>query len=948
MRAWTTFCWLAAAAFAALTLTAHVARADEAQEALEQGNAAFGNEDCDLAIRHYTEAIRLDPKLAEAYFGRGNAYWKKTDTDKALADFTAAIRLNPKDAKLHSSRGLAYAKKGEYDKAIANCGEAIRLDSKDARGYYSRGLAYLESGDRDKAIVDLNEAVQLNPRYAAVYYVRGRAYFDKGDFDTAIVDLTEAIRLYSKYAEAYCCRGAAYRARGDFGKAIADYTEAIQLDPKSARGYEGRGATCDQKGEYGKALADYLEAIRLGKCGNAVYERAVWLLIEHKRYPEAERLIEGCGTRQGTLSDGLRQLQMQLYLARGDVKLSLETARKTAEASSDYRTHLWHGRLLFAAIRQTGAKNDPEATGKMTAEATQAFQRAVELSDKNPETWLPLVQFLCVTGQTERAKAAIAEARKKLPADAPQTPFTMGQCHEALGDLPAAQEQYEAALKAAPDNPAVIRSVTEFYWRTGKPQQADAQLERILGGRVKAEPGDIQWARRVRAAILFGQGGYHNQQRARQLVEQNLAVDPTSTPDLRLKATIVAALPSRAQQEEAVRILEQLAASLETRTNDDWYNLALLYLARDEWGKFNQAMLRLLAVAGDEPRYLTTYIIAALQRNEQQNAEIWLDHLQKVAPNQFNTTALRAELLVRRGKYEEALDLLKAFVGKPAALPADATARRLMAAECLERLAVMISGAEQERWQPQYVREAEELVRQYVKERPGTEELLISFLGRQGKCDEALALLEHNWPRMNPVAISQVMLPLLQPGRPNEEQLQRGERLLKEAVQRFDRPVPLLLAQADLATLYERYEEAETLYREIIAQGGGNPAPVALNNLAVLLAMRGIKLDEALQLINRALEVSGPVGAMLDTRASVYIALKQPDKALADMQDALADAERPERLFHLAQVQHLKGDEAAAAAALRRANKLGLTAAALHPLERPSYRELQKLLEYEP
>jgi tetratricopeptide (TPR) repeat protein len=198
---------------------------------------------------------------------------------------------------------------------------------------------------------------------------------------------------------------------------------------------------------------------------------------------------------------------------------------------------------------------------------------------------------------------------------------------------------------------------------------------------------------------------------------------------------------------------------------------------------------------------------------------------------------------------------------------------------------------------------------------------------------------------MNPVAISQVILPLLQPGRPTKEQLQRGERLLKEAIERFDRPVPLLMVQADLWTLHERYDEAESLYREILAKNSSNPPPVALNNLAVLLAMQGVKLDEALKLIDRAIGVSGPVAAMLDSRATVYIALKQPDKALADIQNTLAEAERPGRLFRLSQAYLLKGDKTAAADAIRKANKLGLTAAALQPLERASYRELQKLIE---
>ncbi len=81
--------------------------ANAAQQAWEQGNAACLHGDFDLAIRHYTEALRLDPKCAKAYFSRGRAYETKGDQGKAVADYTAAIRLDPEYAEAYCNRGLA-------------------------------------------------------------------------------------------------------------------------------------------------------------------------------------------------------------------------------------------------------------------------------------------------------------------------------------------------------------------------------------------------------------------------------------------------------------------------------------------------------------------------------------------------------------------------------------------------------------------------------------------------------------------------------------------------------------------------------------------------------------------------------------------------------------------------------------------------------------------------
>ena len=47
----------------------------------------------DKAISDFTEAIRLDPQFAPAYYNRGTAYLHKGDHAKANADFATARRL---------------------------------------------------------------------------------------------------------------------------------------------------------------------------------------------------------------------------------------------------------------------------------------------------------------------------------------------------------------------------------------------------------------------------------------------------------------------------------------------------------------------------------------------------------------------------------------------------------------------------------------------------------------------------------------------------------------------------------------------------------------------------------------------------------------------------------------------------------------------------------------
>src|SRR5215813_4680668 len=227
-----------------------------------QGGTSIFKRDYDGAIAEYSEAIRLIPANALAFFGRGLAYGRKGDHDRAIADYSEAIRLDPKYAIAFHNRGMAYANKSEYDRAIADYSETIRLDPKHAQAFINRGLAYANKGDHDRAIADYGEAIRLNSNYATAFNNRGIAYANKRGYDRAIADYSEAIRLDPKHTTAFYNRGLAYSNKGDQDRAIADYSEAIRLDPKHANAFFNRGLAYGRKSEYDRAIADYSEVIQ--------------------------------------------------------------------------------------------------------------------------------------------------------------------------------------------------------------------------------------------------------------------------------------------------------------------------------------------------------------------------------------------------------------------------------------------------------------------------------------------------------------------------------------------------------------------------------------------------------------------------------------------------------------------------------------------------------------
>ena len=99
------------------------------------------------ALADYSEAIRLDPRLAMAFNNRGNIYRDQGDYDRALADYDRALALDPAKPDPLASRGWVLSQKGEDERARQDFEKALALDP--APELKQKLEAALIAGDKD-------------------------------------------------------------------------------------------------------------------------------------------------------------------------------------------------------------------------------------------------------------------------------------------------------------------------------------------------------------------------------------------------------------------------------------------------------------------------------------------------------------------------------------------------------------------------------------------------------------------------------------------------------------------------------------------------------------------------------------------------------------------------------------------------------------------------------
>jgi len=129
------------------------------------GNVLEDRGRIDEAIAHYTEALRIDPSLADSYNNIGLALTKLGRADEAVPNFLKAIKINPKNAAAHYNLGTVLASQGKLDEAVYHFRESIRIKPDYAKAYNNLGNALLLERKIDEAIDCYREALHIEPDY---------------------------------------------------------------------------------------------------------------------------------------------------------------------------------------------------------------------------------------------------------------------------------------------------------------------------------------------------------------------------------------------------------------------------------------------------------------------------------------------------------------------------------------------------------------------------------------------------------------------------------------------------------------------------------------------------------------------------------------------------------------------------------------------------------------
>ena len=850
--------------------------------------------------------------------------------------------------------------------------------------------AYSELGAVDKADSIWKQLGQMRPEDISIQMVLFDIAGREGD-EAGTQAVLERIRQAEgpdgpcgNYVQAMILlnRGVRKRELGENLTTARDLLEkAATQRPYWALVAHARGVLEDLSGNLDVAYEHYNRALSLGDRSREVIGRVVQYLASRQRFDEADDLLKELSKEDPNLLTGsLARLGWKIAWEQERYDQALGLAGEVAEGSTNYSDLIWVAQLRYAR-------------GQRGRDVERPLRQAVEMASTAPETWYALLTYLVREGRESEAEVEIQKAAKVLPQEVKRK--AIGRCYELIGREDLAVEQYRKAVEEHPGDLGRILVLTDYYVRIGDMKQAEPYLSKIISGKLEAPDYAVAWAKRRRAMQIASGGSYDDTRRALKLLsEAEETGEQDTVADMRVKAMILSARSVLADQQQAISLWETIAKS-QKLTAREQFMLAQLYEVTDDWNKARGVYQHLLAADPNNIVNIIHYTNGLIERGDYFEAEVWVRKLEELQPNALLTVQFRASLLHIQGRTKEAVRRLREYIknfsartvdqhladlikqskvseamailqkslqsGKQDDLSQEAfklAHKRLEEGKTQEALALLnryidaarlsqelraeaVESVGQQLEKMNEPEAAEEMYRAYVDRSnlPEARMELAVFLARQGRFDEALKICEESWKDANPDSVATTSVAIVEAAQGNKKYLDVVEGWLLDSLKKHPDSTWHYLSLALLQEQKLHYTEAILNYQRVVQI---DPEHIlALNNLAWLMSLKREQPDQALEYINRAISVLGPIPQFLDTRASVYMALNQPEKAIVDLEVALKQSPRGLYYYHLAQAHLLNSNPKAAQNTYFIAQDKGFDPKELHPLERRKLKELQ-------
>lgn len=730
---------------------------------------------------------------------------------------------------------------------------------------------------------------------------------------TLLLAFTACNRDPKVVSKKYVDSGNKYFEKGKYKEAALMYRNALKKDGLNGEAYYRLGLTdlrMSRPGEASRALRRAVElqpanvdaAARLAD----IYLAAYLAQPQHPRelLEETQQIADRLLKRDPKLFEGLR-LAGYLGLARQDLPKALEYFRQAHEVKP------YQPDVSLAMMQTLSASNQFD-------EAEKLAKTAIEKNKEYPQLYDGLyMEYLRRNRQAEAEEILKLKIRNNPTST--ESRVQLAGFYAATNRRQQMSETLDSVIENRKTLPNALSIVGDFYYRIGEFDQA---LKLYQQG-AESEPAQKLTFQKRMIEVALRQG---KREEASRIINEILAERPNEPDTVAIRAAMTLETGNQDQIREAIKDMESVVKSI-PRNAILRFNLGRAYLATGQTDRARQQLEDAVKMA---PTFLPGKLILAelyVRVRNYATARQLADEVLAVNANSTPARLIRSATLMASGDRERArtelLDTLK---------------RQPQSVEAQFQLGVL-------NYQEGRLKDAETSfthVRQQVPDNPRATLALAETYLSQGRPQQATELLTaevSKHPEVRDLRIARANIAAVRGeydtaiaemselvkqypesadlySRLGEYYRRKGDTA--SALQNLRRARELMPNNAStnlqLALMLEaagRQSEAMPLYEQVIRIESDNP--IALNNLAYIIAESGGDLDRALTYAQRARQRLPQNADVADTLALIYIKKNLNDNAIQILSGLVAkNPQRADYRYHYATALAQKGDKLSA------------------------------------
>lgn len=297
---------LVALLFSVFAVTAFAQDVNQAGDLFNEGNQAVKNNQFELAIEKYTQAmevaeqvgpegemivINVQSQIPQLYYKIGVVDFKEKNIEKAIDEFEKAIDYGKKYndpntvekaektiPKLYYSQGNSWYREDDYDNALASFKKAAEIAPDYSRAFWGMGLSYNKLGETKNMKTSFEKALQLaqadgddkmegkiRKTAKKLLQANGAKKLQAQNWDAALVCLDASLSFDPDNADTYYYMALANNGLNKYDKAVSAAKKGLEISADKnveykAKFYYELGNALKGKGQNSDACAAFKNA----------------------------------------------------------------------------------------------------------------------------------------------------------------------------------------------------------------------------------------------------------------------------------------------------------------------------------------------------------------------------------------------------------------------------------------------------------------------------------------------------------------------------------------------------------------------------------------------------------------------------------------------------------------------------------------------------------------